>query len=329
MKEKEEDGGKGEKSEQRPVVVLAGWLGCQPKHLRRYKELYENLGWDVIIKIATPPMVVLTSIARPSPITQEEYSLCIHNNNNNNNEMMTRKKEYSMTDVAINILRQIMISNCPIFIVHVFSNGGCFLWEKMRQILYTRTIPQTTTTNNSDKEENQSPDNNMYHMVDQIQMKLGGVVFDSSPASFANNPNLMYNAMRYSPFLERMKLYSFLYAKRKVLGEKKEWSIRQARANDFWCGMRNCILSIPQLYIYSHNDPLTPFQPLDELVYHRQRNHNHNNIIHSLKFQDSPHCSHLRSHPTEYTQAIQSFIHKCYNHHTSSSTTTIPIQSRL
>ena len=305
---------------ERPVVVLAGWLGCQPRNLRRYKELYENLGWEVIIKIATPPMVVLASIVRPSPITKEEYGLCIdtpNDNKNDHHQIRIMKAEYSMTDVAINILRQIMTLDCPIFIVHVFSNGGCFLWEKIRQILYTRTIQTTNSTIH---------ENDIYYIVDKIRNKLGGVVFDSSPASFANNPNLIFNAMKYSPFLERWKLYSYMFARKKVLGDKKESIIRLTRANDYWCGMRNCISNVPQLYIYSQNDHLTPFHPLDELVYHRQRELG-NDIIHSLKFQDSPHCSHLRSHPKEYTEAIQSFIHKCYNN--SSSQSRISIQSRL
>ena len=42
----------------RPAVVLAGWLGCQPRHLRRYSEMYDCIGWDSLVRIGSPRSVI-------------------------------------------------------------------------------------------------------------------------------------------------------------------------------------------------------------------------------------------------------------------------------
>ena len=50
----------------KPIVVLAGWLGCKVKSLAKYVTIYESLGYTVLIRIASPYMVMRAALKPPS-----------------------------------------------------------------------------------------------------------------------------------------------------------------------------------------------------------------------------------------------------------------------
>lgn len=95
----------------RPVVILAGWLGCQPRSLRKYEALYKQLGLQVVIRIATPRMVVEAS--HSSPYQQDPLPGSIQS---------LAWEIHGITDKN------------PCWFFHGFSNGGSFLWEQLRTI---------------------------------------------------------------------------------------------------------------------------------------------------------------------------------------------------
>ena len=97
----------------RPRVVLAGWLGCQPRNLRRCEALYKTLGLEVVTCIATPLMVVGAS--RSSPLLSEAAA-----------------PHGSIQALAWEVFRE--VQDNPWFF-HSFSNGGCFVWEQLRMIV--------------------------------------------------------------------------------------------------------------------------------------------------------------------------------------------------
>ncbi len=43
----------------KPLVVLIGWLGANPKHLRKYEQLWQGMGYDTVSKIPSIPEVAL------------------------------------------------------------------------------------------------------------------------------------------------------------------------------------------------------------------------------------------------------------------------------
>jgi Eukaryotic protein of unknown function (DUF829) len=103
------------------VVILAGWLGCQRRNLRRYESIYSDLGAEVFSYIATPRMVVRAS--QSSPFVHE-YAV----------------KGNSIQELAWDIVRN--LRHRPKFVFHAFSNGGCFLWEQVSMILNTERMNQ-------------------------------------------------------------------------------------------------------------------------------------------------------------------------------------------
>mmetsp|Transcript_6260 Transcript_6260/g.15787 ORF Transcript_6260/g.15787 Transcript_6260/m.15787 type:complete len:466 (+) Transcript_6260:149-1546(+) len=170
-------------SNQRPVVVLAGWLGCHPKSLRRYQEMYESFGFDTKIVVASPVAVVDSTLRM--------YSDGDNDNDNNNNGKresgdknpitMTRRHQQAggangsslmtMDDWAWKVLHDIHKSTilaCPndhsngndtncFFVFHAFSNGGCFVWESVCRIFDMVSInnchPSSKTNENDETEQ--------------------------------------------------------------------------------------------------------------------------------------------------------------------------------
>mmetsp|Transcript_16131 Transcript_16131/g.37037 ORF Transcript_16131/g.37037 Transcript_16131/m.37037 type:complete len:258 (-) Transcript_16131:1045-1818(-) len=238
----------------RPLVVLAGWLGCKRRSLRRYESLYQELGFTGLVCIASLTMV-LDGRYRNHPTTIRE--------------------------LAREIIETIHASRCPVFLFHAFSNGGCFLWEQVRAIL---------------EEEQSDP-------AVTVRQKLVGVVFDSSPACFLPDHDHFQEALQYCPWPHRM------------LARWKEcYVISPAdvaeRALQYWESMRAATTHGRELYLYSQNDELTPYEPLHALVQHRQEQFGRD-LIRSHVWISSPHCCHLWMHPQEYRTQIEAFVNVC------------------
>lgn len=44
----------------RPVAVLFGWVGAQDKHLKKYADLYHDLGIPTVLRATVPTSVVFS-----------------------------------------------------------------------------------------------------------------------------------------------------------------------------------------------------------------------------------------------------------------------------
>lgn len=241
-------------SSRRPLVVLSGWLGCQPRSLRRYAELYKRLGLDVVTCIATPHMVVRAS--QSSPFLSEESAL-----------------KGSIQALSWDIFQNVQERHVWFF--HAFSNGGCFVWEQVRMIV-----------------EHQSA------------TKPAGVIFDSAPANYHGKDNLA-KALTYCSWTEQAAM------RLQVLwGGAPMRQEREARAQLFWNTLRHDEWNTRQLYLCSHDDDLTDFQDLAELVRYRQELFGKDRVW--LKdWESSPHCTHLLKHPESYRLTVETFVDHC------------------
>lgn len=76
------------------VIFLLGWTGCSPRHLSKYAELYSAMGYRPICFTEHCPLTALASL----------------------------------TSLARQLLER--ASEERPLAVHVFSNGGCFLWAR-------------------------------------------------------------------------------------------------------------------------------------------------------------------------------------------------------
>lgn len=157
---------------QRPLVILAGWLGCKPQHLNHYARFYESLGFQVLIEIATPTQIFLAAT--------QKYSDKIHRNGPMGN---------TIQHLACSIIQATNDLNPSFIIFHVFSNGGGFLWEAIRFELLYRKNGWTAT----------------------MRIKIHGIIFDSAPANYSDDESLISNVLDYCEDQnEKTKIQQFL-----------------------------------------------------------------------------------------------------------------------
>jgi len=280
-----------------PFVVIAGWLGSQPKQLCRYKELYRQAGFRVLSRIACPPMVVnsvfLTSVDINPPA---RWPLC-------DNTALT-KSSY-MQDLAWEVLSQLHFSQSQDVMFHLFSNGGCFFWEQISRIL---------SSSLQDEIDGKETLTNFSNDLQNIQSRIRGAVFDSCPSTDLSR---LKDAVAYCSDEELDEINQECGSDILSAGDEIMKRNFGERGSDYINFLKTDPWPIPQLYIYSKDDPLSPSQVIDELVQSRQGMLG-KDIIFSKRWESSAHVSHLRIHPEEYRAVLESFISVCIKSPTTS-----------
>ena len=154
-------------SKRQPLVVIGGWLGCQLRYLQRYEALYDSLGYETLSVIASPLVVANTCM---SPSLSMSHFPSSHNTrtwSTSPQPINSTEKIDTIEELAFQVLEQIHTKNPDYYIFHVFSNGGCFLWERTCQKLLN---------------ENQNIDQQEQDIITELSSKCKGVIFDSCPA---------------------------------------------------------------------------------------------------------------------------------------------------
>ncbi len=222
-----------------------------------------------------------------------------------------------MKDVAKSTIDEILKGSKTYsrLVIHIFSNGGTFLWEEMRHILQQKQNMEMRQT-----------------------LKLSGLIFDSAPGDFSKDPDMLLRAMRYCPPEEKIQLHAYLQERKDVFGEKEDLALRTERARQFWEGLKHCTFPIPHLYIGSKVDPLAPFDTVWELIKYRSsdefrvgRGSGGIPVPKYAIFEDSKHCSHLMKYEVEYQAFLVAFLNQSVlgYHHTDTSTPPPTATSRL
>ena len=259
------------KNNSKPVVVLAGWLGCHPRSLRRYSKLYNSLGWDKIKQIASPKSIVTAMSEGPS------YS---------------QPSSTEMQHLAINTLKELQVLQPPYFIIHIFSNGGCFLWEYIRYILYEQDTSQQLSSKHNSID------------ISDLKQKFIGVIFDSAPGYYNGKIGDLQSALEYvSSEIERKDLLG--------MTKSLDRNVVHRRFTEFWNGLLNDSTNIPQLYLYSQYDNLASANHIEKLIDYRKDLIGMKRKIWKHKFLDSDHCCHLLKYPQEYSKSIKEFLAFC------------------
>ena len=244
-------------SSPRPLVILAGWLGCQPRSLRRYEELYRARG-----------MQVLRYIAPPSAIFQ-----CTLPYYTANHKDTVSQPKYEMDELVDRMLADLEASGCTAYLFHCFSNGGCFVYERFRQA--TSKPP-------------------------------AGIIMDSCPGFQIHRITI---ALDYCTWTERLQVawnHARYYAR---AHNHDTWQPHvKRRADEYHDNLLNDPWLVPQLYLYSRDDPLMPYDEVAALAKARKER---GVDVHQKLWDNSRHCAHLIDHPEEYEQAVDSFIQQC------------------
>lgn len=242
----------------KPVVILAGWLGCQPRNLRRYHDMYEKLGLTSVIRIGSPQSLLNAMTMGPQSSSEKSSSL------------------------TISLLTEIQSLQPPYFVIHIFSNNGCFLWEWIRYLLFESSSLDLTTVD-----------------THNLRRKLIGVVFDSAPVYYDGKIDGLQSALQYIPKKEKDHILQVAYT--------IDTHLLKQRFHEFWNGLCNDTIHIPQLYMYSTSDELASATEIERLIQYRKRS----NIVWKHNFTDSEHCGHILKYPELYHEKVEQFLDFC------------------
>ena len=287
---------------EKPLVVLAGWLGCHQRSLRRYEQLFAKKGYQVISKIASPTMVA-ESCFRPLPppalVCPPQWPTNVTPLLRSDN---VPTQPSSMQDFAWDVLQDVHHRNCPYVIFYAFSNGGCFVWEQVRRILHAAAEAEhhrNEVMHDLQKEQVQ--------VLQNLKHKTAGVVFDSCPS---RQLALIGFALAFCTWRERWdvaKSYGIDVAFLPPLVSPSKKTTANLRSVAYYRGLKDDPWDLPQLYLYSKSDMLIPSSVVEELVNHRRHLLGADRIF-SRKWESSRHCAHYVDHPEEYEATLDTFL---------------------
>lgn len=323
----------------KPLAVLAGWLGCHPKSLRRYQELYESLGWQTIVVIASPIAVIDATIrlyVDDSEENNEDEKECDDDVNSPSSSRNQNGELATMEDLAWKVLCDVQqsLSDHPStdqFTFHVFSNGGCFLWESVCRLFDKATSMKINERDGPEELEGgkrrwRRPRNESRLLktdldledVAMLSTKCCGVVFDSCPAWFASEPFKLWMALQAMQIQQdQLDLLVKRFGGEQRLRTLDEITKRRNEQYFDYLKGRNSsstpsttattMTTIPQLYLYSMDDPLTDYKQVQSIIDNNKRKSGM--IVFDKCWIKSSHCGHLKDHPNEYRSAVVEFLH--------------------
>lgn len=267
-----------------------GWLGCQPRFLRRYISLYESLGLDVLPIIPSPSTVVDATFTTSPKRVEWPATASTCNIRTHIPPPSADPSSSSMEQLAHHVINEIQNKQARGVLFHVFSNGGCFLWEQVRRL--------TDFAENPDDPSSKAPN--------ATNPDIKGVVFDSCPAWFGDENSVLSAALNHCSAEEKKRIVD-QFGSGVFYGEEQEQrEQRKQRNQEFFKFLKEDQFDIPQLYVYCKNDPLSDHERIRDLVRFRT-NHSRGPVI-QKRWSDSVHCAHLQRHPTEYAELVGSFI---------------------
>jgi hypothetical protein len=276
------------------LVVIGGWLGCNPKHLKPYERLHNSLGFDALSFVASPLCIIDSTIRHQNspqekiriPSFKQWPSRCT----NGFVDALITKSDSKMQDLAWKVLGDIYNSEAEVFIYHSFSNGGCFLWESICQILLLK--------------DNKDCDHEISTVLERLHDKCKGVIFDSCPAWFGTKQepfSKLWQALQHCTEEEKQRVRSVYGARINTVDEGMV-----DRNLEYFENLATFPFDIPQLYLYSKNDDLSRHECISKLIDSR-RSRQKCPVLGKV-WERSIHCGHLREHGEDYKKAVKAFI---------------------
>lgn len=269
----------------RPFVVMLGWLGCQPKNLRRYESLYN--GFEVLSRIATPTQVVRAILTQPSTTPPQSSRTWPYEHTSSSIPGLAGQVK-TIDDLAWEILAEMDASDAPVFFLHLFSNGGGLVWEALARIFAaSHTFPGPVC-----------------QRIRSIEVRIAGIIVDSAPSLDLNR---LADALAWVPLRDRLQMllqahpsWFYLWWKWNTPTARNFLNQRRATYLETWTS-NPVTVRVPLLFLYCTNDPLAESGAIGEIVKQLPN-------AKSICWKDSLHCGHLLRHGEEYTGAVNTFV---------------------
>lgn len=264
------------------VVIMFGWVGGEMKHLKKYADLYFNHPrhkCNVVYGIASIATVFTRNESNLAMIAMDAVQKAV--------------KTIQSAESAINCDNNNDTKKEIPVILHYFSNGGAFVVEKLWLMMKKATSPGEITM------ENQKNTEDLNFISKRLRMR-GFEVLDSAPAYISDDlVQKVINASFQNLPLSARKIFGCL-----VSGLFKLAAYIRKSGNDaevFWTNMIESNLCQRQVFVYSSVDKITHVKKLEEFIEARRK---HGIDITVLKFDDSDHVLHMKTHPEEYKEKI-------------------------
>ncbi|XP_009778840.1 uncharacterized protein [Nicotiana sylvestris] len=268
------------------TVVLLGWLGSKPKHLRRYIELYNARGIHAVTFVASVRDVLSFDLGKKLEeriaVLANELSLWLSESDKDGRE------------------------RCLVF--HTFSNTGWLAYGAILENLKSREDLLQKIKGcivDSGGDPNISPKVWAAGFTTALLQKRSSSVYPSVEAGEGievQSGLTSGNIQGKEPMLMETlllaafeKLFSFLLNLPDV----------NARLRKIISALVKNQPSCPQLYLYSSADKVIPIQSVESFIEEQRKS---GRKVHSFNFGSSPHVDHYRTFPDIYVSVLQKFL---------------------
>ena len=175
-------------------------------------------------------------------------------------------------------------------IVHAFSNGGAYLLERLEKLI----LKARETKANAD--------------LILVGERMKGQIFDSSPVYPSVEAATKAMVPVFPSKFMQMLIGTIFYINGALSLFFKFITGKKTYEEQFWEHMISTEMCKNQAYIYSTTDTITNVEHLECLIESREALSDSN--VRRLKFEDSQHVQHLRTHPNDYDKMVSEMIEK-------------------
>ncbi|KAM7459818.1 hypothetical protein LguiA_036196 [Lonicera macranthoides] len=271
------------------TVVLLGWLGSEPKHLRRYVELYNSKGINAVTFVASVKDVLSLDLGRR---LQERISALA----------MEIAEWLSETEKD---------GRERFLLFHTFSNTGWLAYGAILDDLQGRRdllekIKGCIFDSGGDPDLN--PKVWAAGFTAALLKKRSSVGYSPVETEEVNkleNGSTVYKIGKKEPPLIEVfllllfeKLFSFLLNSPDI----------NQRLSKIISALSKTQPPCPQLYLYSTADKVIPFKSVESFIEAQRKM---GRKVLSYNFGSSPHVDHYRTFPGNYSSQVQSFLKEC------------------
>lgn len=252
------------------VIVLCGWAGSHPKHLRKYEDLIRQ---SFIRHAGKRARKDTTSAARDvvclSKTLPVEYIF----------SPVAWPRTMWVKDTVMEELNDAVggaEGTVPV-IVYAFSNGGGFVVEQLFELM--ERYPE---------------------VYGFLKSRIVGVLFDSAPGYMT--PQVASRVVEEVFPVPGIRRWGAKVGQQCLGVIARLWDGK--RGDRYWKMMED-LDSCPICYLYSEDDPLCDAEKLHGLIVDKL---NRGHAVDSVSWAVSGHCRHYAEHPIEYRRVVDRFI---------------------
>ena len=237
------------------LVVLVGWAMAKQKHVGKYSDVYNSLGYPALTLV--PSLLHTWDVSSNDKYTQ--------------NVMQTLEGSFAAT---LTHPQQQQQQQKLSIILHMFSGSSSILLPSL-------------SLNASNFES----------------IELKGIVFDCSPPLYGYDSGMAAAKM----VLDDGGMNIFTYYVSIACGITIDKLNGNRKRQDLAKALERPLLSVPQLYLHSDVDPVTPYDRVKGIM-EEQKGLGRN--VKGALFKGARHVRLLQSEPDKYTQQIESFLQR-------------------